>query len=180
MRSTTRRLPGIGLILALLVAMTGLTVLAQDIATPAATPAVAPAATVVREVLNEGNPASAPGEVLQLVQYTIPGNIALPAHTHPGMQVNVVVSGTLTYTVVEGEAHVTRADGTRETLSGGETTDLLPGDAITEPEGMIHFGVNLGSEPIVLLTASLFEADEPPSTVAEASPSATPAATPAS
>lgn len=170
MRITTRRLPGMVLILVLLLAMTGIAVTADGDATPAATPS----AKVVREVLNEGDPASAPGEVLQLVQYTIPGTIALPAHTHPGMQVNVVVSGTLTFTVVEGEAQIIRADGTEETLSSGETTDLLPGDAITEPEGMIHFGENRGTEPIVLMTASLFEADEPPSTVAEASPAATP------
>lgn len=133
-------------------------------ATPAATPA-APA--VVREVINEGEPASAPGMVLQLVRYTIPGDIALPAHTHPGMQVNTIVSGTLTYTVVEGSATITRADGSAETLSSGETTDLLPGDTLTEPEGMVHFGVNMRDEPIVILTASLFAAGEAPSTLVE-------------
>lgn len=136
--------------------------LGEDAATPAATPAA-----VVREVINEGNPAAAPGMVLQLVRYTIPGNIALPAHTHPGMQVNTIASGTLTYTVVEGEASITRADGTMETLSSGETTDLHPGDTLTEPEGMVHFGVNTRDEPIVILTASLFAADEAPSTLVE-------------
>lgn len=158
--------------LSVLVAMLFLTLglpgiaLGQDAATPAATPAA-----VVREVINEGNPAAAPGTTLQLVRYTIPGNIALPAHTHPGMQVNVIVSGTLTYTVVEGEATITRADGTTETLASGETTDLQPGDALTEPEGMVHFGVNHRDEPIVILTASLFAAGEPPSTII---PAATP------
>jgi quercetin dioxygenase-like cupin family protein len=138
---------------------------AQADATPAATPE-APA--VVREVINEGEPVSAPGMTLQLVQYTIPGDIALPAHTHPGMQVNTIVSGTLTYTVVEGEARITRADGTAETLSSGETTDLRAGDTLTEPEGMVHFGVNLHDEPIVILTASLFETHAAPSTVVDA------------
>ena len=137
---------------------------AQSAATPSATP---DAPAVVREVINEGAPASAPGMALQLVRYTIPGNIALPAHTHPGMQVNVIESGTLTYTVVEGEAHITRADGTVETLSSGETTDLTAGDTLTEPEGMIHFGVNNQDEPIVILTASLFTAADPPSTIVE-------------
>jgi quercetin dioxygenase-like cupin family protein len=176
MMPDARRLPGMFLILAMLMAMTGLTVSAQDNATPAATPAP----SVVREIINEGEPASAPGEILQLVQYTIPGNIALPPHTHPGMQVNVVVSGTLTYTVVEGSIEITRADGTEETLSSGETTDFVAGDTFTEPEGMVHFGVNTHDEPIVLLTASLFEEDEAPSTVVQASPAATAAATPAS
>jgi quercetin dioxygenase-like cupin family protein len=168
MTSITRRLVALFMILSMLMAATGATVLAQGEATPAASPAAAPA--VVREVINEGDPESAPGEVLQLVQYTIPGNIALGAHTHPGMQVNVVVSGTLTYTIVEGSMEITRADGTVEILSSGETTELTTGDTFTEVEGMVHFGVNHTDEPIVLLTASLFEADEPPSTAVEATP----------
>ena len=151
-------------VLTLLLALgsAGIAVSAQPDATPAATPA-APA--VVREVINEGEPVSAPGMTLQLVRYTIPGDIALPAHTHPGMQVNTIVSGTLTYTAVDGEAAITRADGTIETLSAGETTDLRAGDTMTEPEGMIHFGANRHDEPIVILTASLFAIDEAPSTV---------------
>jgi quercetin dioxygenase-like cupin family protein len=178
------RLRGVILLLSLLLAsLTGFSapsVLAHDEGTPAASPAASSAPAVVREVINEGMPTAAPGKVLQLVQYTIPGNIALPAHTHPGMQVNVVVSGTLTYTVVEGEAQITRVNGTPEILSSGQTTDLLPGDTITEPEGMIHFGENLSEEPIILLTASLFDADQPPSAVVSASSDATPGATPAS
>jgi quercetin dioxygenase-like cupin family protein len=137
----------------------GITLAAQD-ATPASTP------TVTREVINEGLPDAATGQILQLVRYTIPGNIALDAHTHPGMQVNVVESGTLTYTVVEGEMEITRADGSSEILRSGETTDLKPGDVFTEPEGMVHFGENRSDEPIVLLSASLLEADEPPSSPA--------------
>lgn len=137
----------------------GITLAAQD-ATPASTP------TVTREVINEGLPDAATGQILQLVRYTIPGNIALDAHTHPGMQVNVVESGTLTYTVVEGEMEITRADGSSEILRSGETTDLKPGDVFTEPEGMVHFGENRSDEPIVLLSASLLDADEPPSSPA--------------
>lgn len=167
--ATTARLSGsrhlIALITMLLLAFgpAAMIASAQTEATPAATPAPA----VVREVINEGEPAAAPGMTLQLVQYTIPGEIELPVHTHPGMQVNVIVSGTLTYTVVEGTAMITRADGTMETLSAGETTDMLPGDALTEPEGMVHFGVNTREEPIVILTASLFTTDEAPSTVVD-------------
>jgi quercetin dioxygenase-like cupin family protein len=166
MTSITRRITVVFTLLSMLIGASASTVIAQGYATPAATPAPA----VVREVINEGDPESAPGEVLQLVQYTIPGNIALGAHTHPGMQVNVVVSGTLTYTVVEGSMEITRADGTIETLSSGETTDLTAGDTFTEAEGMVHFGENHTDEPIVLLTASLFEADEPPSAAVQASP----------
>jgi quercetin dioxygenase-like cupin family protein len=170
MTSITRRITVVFTILSMLIGASASTVIAQGDATPSASPAATPAPAVVREVINEGDPESAPGEVLQLVQYTIPGNIALGAHTHPGMQVNVVVSGTLTYTVVEGSMEITRADGTVETLSSGETTDLTAGDTFTEAEGMVHFGENHTDEPIVLLTASLFEADEPPSTAVQATP----------
>lgn len=144
---------------------------ASDEATPEAGHA-----GVVRDVVNEGDPESAPGEVLQLVRYTIPPNIKLPAHVHPGMQVNVVESGTLNYTVVEGSMEITRADGTGEVLTSGQSTTFEAGDRFTEPEGMVHFGENRTDEPIVLLTASLFEDDEPPSTVVEVTPVATPAA----
>jgi len=143
--------------------------------TPEATPEQA---TVVRDVLADGNPEAAPGELLELVQYTIPGNITLPVHVHPGMQVSTIVSGVLLYTVVEGEAYLTRAGSdTPEVLTpeSGETA-IEPGDMLVEPEGMVHFGRNGQAEPIVLLTASLFEDDQPPSTVVEATPAATPAA----
>lgn len=149
-------------ILLLFLGAPDLALAAQAEVTPGATPDTP---HVVREVINEGEPVSAPGMTLQLVRYTIPGDIALPAHTHPGMQVNTIVSGTLTYTVVDGEAAITRADGTVETLSSGETTDLHAGDTLTEPEGMVHFGVNQHDEPIVILTASLFASDEAPSTL---------------
>jgi quercetin dioxygenase-like cupin family protein len=150
--------------------LAGLTqVAAQEASPPAATPE---SGAVVREVLAEGTPAAAPADALQLVRYTIPPHIALPAHTHPGMQVSEVVSGTLLYTVVEGEAYLTRADGTTETITpaSGETA-IEPGDALVEPAGMVHFGRNGSDDPIVLVTASLLEADEPPA-ILEATPAA--------
>ena len=156
------------LLFALLAGGAGIALGAQADTTPAATPA----ATVTREVINEGYPDAATGQVLQLVRYTIPGNIALGAHTHPGMQVNVIESGTLTYTVVEGEMEIVRADGTTATIRSGETTDLNAGDVFTEAEGMVHFGENRTDAPVVILTASLFDADEPPSRPAEATPAA--------
>jgi quercetin dioxygenase-like cupin family protein len=145
-----------------------------------ATPAPETSAEVVREVLSPGSPAGAPGQVLQLVRYTIPPGAQLPAHTHPGMQAAWVVSGTLSYTVVEGAVPLYRAatDGT----SGAEAIEpadgevaILPGDAFVEPAGVVHFGRNAGEEPVVILVASLFAEGVPPATILEASPAATPA-----
>ena len=169
----TRTRPWLLLLLAAAMAvLLGTAQVAAQQATPAATPE---APTVTREILATGNPAAAPGEALQLVQYTIPGNITLPKHIHPGMQVSTIASGTLLYTVVEGEAYVTRAGtGEQETITpeSGETP-IEPGDSLVEPAGMVHYGRNGADEPIVIITASLFEADAPPSTLV------TPAATPA-
>lgn len=146
----------------------------------AQTPAPAtPEPGVVREVLSSGNPAAAPVQALELVRYTIPPGTTLPAHTHPGMQVATIVSGTLHYTVVEGEVPLYRmapSDGTSGapgaiTPEDGEVM-ILPGDSFAEPEGVVHFGRNLGPEPVVILVASLFVAGEPPAILV------TPVATP--
>jgi quercetin dioxygenase-like cupin family protein len=162
------------LCMAMMLGAAGITTSAQD-----GGPST-PAAAVTREVINEGYPDAAPGQVLQLVRYTIPPNMLLPVHIHPGMQVVVVESGTLHYTVVEGSVPITRAaaEGTpapKEQLTSGQETDFGPGDRFVEPAGMVHFGENRTGKPVVLLVASLFESDAPPSTLVEVSPVATPA-----
>lgn len=160
------------LLIGLSVATVDTFALTNQQATPASgTPA---AAAVVREVLAETEPATAPGEVFQLVRYTIPVELTLAAHTHPGIQMSVIEAGTLTYYVVaDGEILVTRADGTEETFGAGESTTLEVDDSLIEPAGIVHYGANLGTEPVVLVTAALLTADEPPSTLVE---QATPAA----
>ncbi len=132
---------------------------------------------VVREVLSSGDPASAPGDVLELVRYTIPAGTRLPAHTHPGMQVAQIVSGTLSYTVLEGTVPVTRAaSGMVESVTAGSgEVEINPGDSFYEAEGVIHFGQNAGTEPVVILVASLFEIGMPPAHLV-GTPVATPAA----
>lgn len=128
--------------------------------TPAATPA---AGGVVREVLASSDPSEAPGEVLSLVRYTIPAGAKLPVHKHPGDQMATVISGTLTYHVVaNGDVPVTRANGTKETAHPGDTITFNVGDSWVEPEGMIHYAENLTDQPVVLLSSSLFAANEPP------------------
>lgn len=56
--------------------------------------------SVTREVLASGSPNDAEGRILELVRYTIPSGAKLPPHIHPGMQIERVEYGTLTYTVV--------------------------------------------------------------------------------
>ena len=135
--------------------------LAQDSTPTAATP-------VVREVLASTEASEAPGEEFALSRYTIAPGAILPVHTHPGVQVTTIESGTLTYHVVDnGEVVVTRADGTKETYGPGSTIELTAGDSLVEPEGMVHYGENLTDEPIILISASLFTEGAPASTVVD-------------
>jgi quercetin dioxygenase-like cupin family protein len=144
----------------------------QSAATPdAAVPA--PTGQVEREVLASSEPDAAPEDVFELSRYTIPAGAVLPVHTHPGDQLSTIISGTLTYHIVaNGEVSIVRADGTEEVAVPGDLVTLSAGDTVAEPEGMVHWAENLTDEPIVLLSASLFEADEPASTIYEATPAA--------
>ncbi|MGH2615761.1 MAG: cupin domain-containing protein [Thermomicrobiales bacterium] len=115
--------------------------------------------------VGSGEPEFAPGYLLSLRRGIFePGGI-VPLHHHPGALVIYVESGTLTYTVSEGEALVTRAaqEGTpspAERLGPGAAALLQPGDAVYE-EGVVHVTENLGDEPAVIWIAALTAADEP-------------------
>ena len=116
---------------------------------------------VVREVLATGYPTADRKQVLELTRFTIAPKAKLPVHSHPGMQIERLLAGVLTYTVVSGEAQVTRGDGSELLLEAGKTTELRPGDSLVETTGMVHFGENRGEEAVVLLSSSLFEASKP-------------------
>jgi quercetin dioxygenase-like cupin family protein len=128
-----------------------------------------PAATgVTRTVLIGATPANAPDQSLQLVRYDILPGTTLPAHIHPGTQIAWIQSGELTYYVLTGKAEIHRATtaatpGPVEWLPAGSSTVLEPGDAVIETEEMIHYGANLGTEPVVILASTLLEAGQPAS-----------------
>ena len=147
-------------IVAIVVWGVGLVAVASQDGTGGATPAPSP--QVERDVLAESEPESAPGQDFALARYVIPAGFVLPVHTHPGVQMAVVESGTLTYHVLEnGSVAVTRADGTVEEIGPGESTTLTVGDAWVEPAGMVHYAENLTAEPVILLAASLLDESEP-------------------
>ncbi|BCL34055.1 cupin domain-containing protein [Nostoc sp. MS1] len=117
--------------------------------------------SVTRDVLASGYPTQDQKQIMELVRYAIAPRTKLPTHTHPGMQIVRVEAGTLAYTVVEGEAQVTKANGTKLILKKGKTTQLTVGDSFVEPAGMIHYGENQTNKPVILLSASLFDANQP-------------------
>jgi quercetin dioxygenase-like cupin family protein len=117
--------------------------------------------SVTREVLASGYPTQDQKQILELVRYTIAPRTKLPTHIHPGMQIERVEAGTLTYTVVEGEAKVTKPNGTELILQAGKTIQLTVGDSLVESAGMVHYGENKTDSPVILLSASLFDANQP-------------------
>jgi quercetin dioxygenase-like cupin family protein len=137
----------------------------------AAHPAAQPATPAIASVgvsggaVGSGEPEAAPGQLLSLRRGVFePGGI-VPLHHHPGALVIYVESGTLTYSVHEGEAVLTRAaaEGTpaaTERIGPGIAVQLRPGDVVYE-EGVAHVTENLGDEPAVIWIAALTATDEP-------------------
>lgn len=120
-----------------------------------------------RQLINSGRPGNAPGEVFELVQVTIPPGATIAPHSHPGMQIILIESGSVQYAVIRGAIRVRRvalADGTAgpvEVVRAGRTVEIAAGDSFIETRGMIHSVVNGGTVPAVILASSLFDTDEP-------------------
>jgi quercetin dioxygenase-like cupin family protein len=126
---------------------------------------------VVRAILAAGNPAAAPDANLELVRYTIQPGTALVAHRHPGMQLALVESGTLTYTVIEGTVTVHQTDGGTRPIGPGETGTIVAGEWIAEDQSIVHFGKNAGTVPVVILASSLLATGQPPAIPVSPAPS---------
>jgi hypothetical protein len=117
-----------------------------------------------RTIWAQGDPGNAPGQTLYLQQVVIDPGAKLPEHFHEGTQIATVRAGVLTYNVISGTAFLTRADGTKESAVGPTSVKLRRGDALTEPESMVHYGANRGRVPVVLEIAALLGTGAPLST----------------
>lgn len=116
-------------------------------------------AVLVEVLAQDVDPPGAPGRTLTLVRYTVPPGARLAPHLHRGVQLARITAGRLTYTVVEGTAIVRRSgEATDAPLVGPVTTVLEVGDAVTEHDGMVHFGADDTDEPVVI-EATLLTAD---------------------
>jgi quercetin dioxygenase-like cupin family protein len=120
---------------------------------------------VERLLIQSSETEYAPDHLVQLTRVIIPVGEEIPAHTHPGVQLAVILDGSLRFSIIEGEAIVTRDyDGpnpTTETYSAGQVVTLNAGDSVLEPEGMVHHAENVGDRPIVIFLSSLFLEGEP-------------------
>jgi len=114
-----------------------------------------------RVSLATGLPANAPGQQLHLQEVTIPAGVTLQKHLHEGTQIAHIRRGTLTLVIEVGTALVTRADGTTEQHTGPVTIELGAGDSVVENEQLVHYGQNLGDEPVVITVALLVREGAP-------------------
>jgi quercetin dioxygenase-like cupin family protein len=132
-------------------------------------------AVVQRQSAGHIDPVDAPGHNLEFAVVHIQPGAQLPPHMHPGDQIGYIVSGELTYYVIEGNAEVVRAAGfgtpiAQEAVAAGDVITLGPGDSILEHEGMAHRAENAGDEVVVIHIASLFETGQPISLAYDGTP----------
>lgn len=117
-----------------------------------ATPA---ASGVEKQPLGQTESAVAPGRTLLLQTRTFAPGSDSGAHPAPGPVVLYVQSGSLTFSVIDGAAVVTRANGTQEQVNAGQSATLDEYDTVTYDQGVVHDVANPGEEPAVTLEARL-------------------------
>jgi quercetin dioxygenase-like cupin family protein len=129
-----------------------------------------PAAQASQEMLGLGLLTSVPGYELQLARVTFPPGSAVPPHTHPGGAVIYVESGSLGWTVLQGETRLLRAGAVSTPEAQGEVVAvdteviLTAGDALFLPAAHGDDVRNAGDDTLVLLVANLYPVGEPPIT----------------
>jgi quercetin dioxygenase-like cupin family protein len=127
---------------------------------------------ITPQPLGGGLPSTAPGLAMGLVRLTYEPGATLNSHTHPGASILYIESGTLTYTLIEGTATITRSPAdpatppVTEPLAAG-AIELHAGDSLFEDADVIHTANNAGDEPAVVLIANLLTAGEPVTTFLE-------------
>ena len=134
------------------------------------TPAPGGSTGITTEVLGRFPSELAPGQALALLRITFaPGGSVAP-HTHPGETVFHLASGTLQFTLHEGEAQLIRAvDGSPaaatptagEAIPVGTEITLNAGDTIYKDAAVLQSERNVGNEDAVILVANLRGVDEP-------------------
>jgi quercetin dioxygenase-like cupin family protein len=136
-------------------------------ASPAAsTPSADPMAGITSETLGSGVPSAAQDQVFELASVTFAPDATIPFHTNPGSQIVSVLSGELTLTAIQAGGQLVSApaaDGTPvpTPLEPGASIVLQAGEGFFFPQGTVHLLHNAGTEPAVIMVATLFAADQP-------------------
>ncbi len=113
------------------------------------------------EFLNEGQPATTPGQSLVLYRITFRGG-EVAAHRHPGTTVAAVESGAFSWTLFEGTVWVTRPGAAPEKVTApGAELILHSGEGLIYNADVVHSAKAAGAEPAVVLVTVLFEVGQP-------------------
>jgi quercetin dioxygenase-like cupin family protein len=111
----------------------------------------------------------APGRTLVLSRVVVDPGAKLSLHHHLGTQVAHVTKGTLSYTVRQGSAAVSKGEADQDpvlirTIKAGQTGKIRAGQWIVEQPSDVHEAANRGSVPVVIYLATLLKTGAPPST----------------
>jgi quercetin dioxygenase-like cupin family protein len=152
-----------------LTALGVISLVAMAIILPTAFGASAPAPAPVRKALAQTeHVVGAPGRTMVLSKVTVPAGARLAVHHHLGTQISRVESGTLTYTVREGQAELFEGEAEEatevRTIAAGETARITAGQWLVEQPSDIHQAANRGTSPVVIYLATLLKDGAAPST----------------
>jgi mannose-6-phosphate isomerase-like protein (cupin superfamily) len=134
------------------------------------TPPAGGSTGITTEVLGRFPSELAPGKALALLRITFAPGASIDQHTHPGETVFHLASGTLQFTLHEGEARLIRAvNGSPaaatptagEAIPVGAEITLNAGDTIYKDAAVLQSERNVGTEDAVILVSNLRGVDEP-------------------
>ena len=140
---------------------------AQSASPMAGTPSTDPLAGITSETLGSGVPSATPGQALELARVTFAPQATIPLHTNPGAQLVSVLSGELTLMATQAGGQLIQPEAPSETaappaaVEPGSSIVLHPGEGFFFPQGTVHLLHNAGTEPAVIMVATLFATDQP-------------------
>ncbi len=152
---------------ALLIGARGTPGYAQSTSPVAGTPSTDPLAGITSETLGSGLPSATPGQTFELARVTFAPEATIPLHTNPGAQLVSVLSGELTLMASQAGGQLMRPAAPSGTpappaaIDPGSSIVLHPGEGFFFPQGTVHLLHNAGTEPAVIVVATLFAADQP-------------------
>jgi quercetin dioxygenase-like cupin family protein len=155
------------LAVALLIGARGTPGYAQSASPMAGMPSTDPLAGITSETLGSGVPSATPGQTFELARITFAPEATIPLHTNPGAQLVSVVSGELTLMATQPGGQLMRPETSSGTpappaaVEPGSSIVLHPGEGFFFPQGTVHLLHNAGTEPAVIMVATLFAADQP-------------------
>ncbi len=139
---------------------------AQSPSPLAGTPSADPLVGITSETLGSGVPSATPGQTFELARVTFAPRATIPLHTNPGAQLVSVLSGELTLLATQAGGQLMRPATPSGTpappvaIDPGASVVLHPGEGFFFSQGTVHLLHNAGTEPAVIVVATLFAADQ--------------------